>query len=117
LFIAAPAPLARIFTSDVRVLAVAMQLIPIAGVFQVFDGIQAVAAGVLRGIGDTRAPLIVNLFGFWLLGVPTSVYLGFYTEARGTGLWWGFVAGLGAVALFLLMRIRVRMRRELARVE
>jgi MATE family multidrug resistance protein len=117
LFIAAPAPLARVFTSDVRVLAVAMQLIPIAGVFQVFDGIQAVAAGVLRGIGDTRAPLIVNLFGFWLLGVPTSVYLGFYTEARGTGLWWGFVAGLGAVALFLLMRIRVRMRRELAPVE
>jgi MATE family, multidrug efflux pump len=117
LFMTVPAPLARIFTSDTRVLAVAIQLIPVAGVFQVFDGIQAVAAGVLRGIGDTRAPLVVNLFGFWLLGVPVSVYLGFYTEARAIGLWWGFVAGLGAVAVFLLARIRVRMRRELIRVE
>ena len=117
LFMTVPAPLARIFTPDVRVLAVAMQLIPIAGVFQVFDGIQAVAAGILRGIGDTRAPLIVNLFGFWLLGVPVSVYLGFFTGARAAGLWWGFVAGLGAVAIFLLLRIRVRMRRELTRVE
>jgi MATE family multidrug resistance protein len=117
LFTTAPAPLARIFTSDARVLAVAIRLIPIAGVFQVFDGIQAVAAGVLRGIGDTRAPLIVNLIGFWLLGVPISVYLGFYTEAGANGLWWGFVAGLGAVAVFLLARIRVRMRRGLVRVE
>jgi MATE family, multidrug efflux pump len=117
LFMTVPAPFARIFTPDTRVLAVAIQLIPVAGVFQVFDGIQAVAAGVLRGIGDTRAPLIVNLFGFWLLGVPVSVYLGFYTEARAIGLWWGFVAGLGAVAVFLLARIGVRMRRELIRVE
>jgi MATE family multidrug resistance protein len=117
LFVSVPSPLARIFTSDPRVLAVAMLLIPIAGIFQVFDGIQAVAAGVLRGIGDTRAPLVVNLFGFWLLGVPTSVYLGFYTGARAAGLWWGFVAGLGAVAVFLLVRIRVRIRRELARVD
>jgi MATE family multidrug resistance protein len=116
-FMAAPAPLARLFSSDPRVVTVAVLLIPIAGIFQVFDGIQAVAAGVLRGIGDTRAPLIVNLFGFWLLGVPVSVYLGFFTEARAAGLWWGFVAGLGAVAIFLLLRIRVRMRRELTRVE
>jgi MATE family multidrug resistance protein len=116
LFLATPLPLARMYSADARVLAVAVQLIPIAGVFQVFDGIQAVAAGVLRGIGDTRAPLIVNLFGFWLLGVPTSVYLGFYTSAHAAGLWCGFVAGLGAVAVFLLLRIRSRMRRELARV-
>ena len=117
LFTTMPAPFARVFTSDARVLAVAIHLVPIAGVFQVFDGIQAVAAGVLRGIGDTRAPLVVNLLGFWLVGVPISVYLGFYTGARALGLWWGFVAGLGAVAVFLLLRIRVRMRREFARVE
>jgi MATE family multidrug resistance protein len=117
LFMAAPLPLAQMFTADPRVLGIAVLLIPIAGIFQVFDGIQAVAAGVLRGIGDTRAALIVNLFGFWLLGVPISVYLGFYTGAHAAGLWWGFVAGLGAVAVFLLLRIRVLMRRELARVE
>jgi MATE family multidrug resistance protein len=117
LFIAAPLPLARVYTADTRVLAVAALLIPIAGVFQVFDGIQAVCAGVLRGIGDTRAPLVVNLVGFWMIGVPVSAYLGFRTSARAAGLWWGFVAGLGAVAIFLLLRIRARMRGRIARVE
>jgi multidrug resistance protein, MATE family len=112
-----PRPLAELFTPDSGVVGIAVLLIPIAGVFQIFDGIQAVAAGVLRGIGDTRAPLIVNLFGFWFLGVPISVYLGFYTGARAAGLWWGFVAGLGAVAVFLLLRIRVRMRRDLRRID
>jgi MATE family multidrug resistance protein len=116
-FIAVPQPLAQIFTADSGVVGIAALLIPIAGIFQVFDGVQAVAAGVLRGIGDTRAPLVVNLFGFWLLGVPISVYLGFFTGARAAGLWWGFVAGLGAVAVFLLLRIRVRMRRDLLRIE
>lgn len=115
-FMTVPHPLAELFTRDVPVVSIAAVLIPIAGIFQVFDGIQAVAAGVLRGIGDTRAPLIVNLFGFWLLGVPVSVYLGFFTGARAAGLWWGFVAGLGVVALFLLLRIRVRMRRGLVRI-
>jgi multidrug resistance protein, MATE family len=117
LFIAVPRPLAQLFTDDDRVVGIAALLIPIAGIFQVFDGIQAVAAGVLRGIGDTRAPLVVNLVGFWLLGVPVSLYLGFFTTARAAGLWWGFVAGLGAVAVFLLLRIRVRMRRALVRIE
>ena len=116
LFISAPLALAQVYSPDSRVLGLAVLLIPIAGVFQVFDGIQAVAAGVLRGVGDTRAPLVVNLVGFWLVGVPISTYLGFRTDARAVGLWWGFVAGLGAVAAFLLVRIRVRMRRDLARV-
>jgi MATE family multidrug resistance protein len=116
-FLTIPLPLARIYSPDAGVLALAAVLIPIAGVFQVFDGIQAVAAGVLRGIGDTRAPLAVNVVGFWLIGVPISIYLGFRTDARAAGLWWGFVAGLGAVAGFLLLRIRVRMRREPVRVE
>lgn len=114
-FTAAPRFFAELFTIDRRVASIAALLIPIAGIFQVFDGIQAVAAGVLRGIGDTRAPLIVNLFGFWLLGVPVSVYLGFFTTAHAAGLWWGFVVGLGVVAVFLLLRIRVRMRGELTR--
>ena len=116
-FVALPRPLAKLFTPDLGVVGIAALLIPIAGVFQIFDGIQAVAAGVLRGIGDTRAPLMVNLFGFWFLGVPISVYLGFYTGARAAGLWWGFVAGLGAVAVFLLLRIRVRMRRDPRRID
>ena len=72
-----------------RVVTVAVSLIPIAGVFQVFDGLQVVAAGVLRGAGDTRAALIANLLGFWLVGTPVSLLLGFTAGLGVVGLWWG----------------------------
>jgi MATE family multidrug resistance protein len=111
-----PGTLAKIYSPDAAVLAAAVMLIPIAGVFQIFDGIQVVAVGVLRGIGDTRAPVIVNLLGFWMLGVPLSVYLGFRTPLGAAGLWWGLVAGLVAVAVFLLLRVRARLSRALHRI-
>ena len=116
LFIAVPHFLAHLYTDQPAVLALATSLIPIAGVFQVFDGLQVVRAGVLRGIGDTRAPLVFNLVGFWLIGFPISVGLGFFTAAGPLGLWWGLVAGLAVVAIFLVLRIRRRLRGELRRV-
>ena len=115
-FLGAPRLLAHAFTGDARVVAVAAVLIPIAGVFQVFDGGQAVGAGVLRGAGDTTAPLFVMLGAYWLLGVPVSAYLGFRTPMRAAGLWWGFVVSLAAVAIFLALRIRVVFGRGTARV-
>jgi MATE family multidrug resistance protein len=116
-FLLAPRLLASMMTSDPAVVAIAATLIPVAGIFQVFDGGQAVGAGVLRGIGDTRAPLIAMLGGYWLLGLPISVWLGFRTSLREVGLWYGFVASLGVVALFLLLRIRVLFGRTLQRIE
>lgn len=116
IFLATPGVLARLYTSEGVVLAVAVSLIPVAGVFQVFDGLQAVGAGVLRGLGDTRAPMIINVLGFWLFGMPVSVYLGFTAGLGPRGLWWGFVAGLGAVAILLLIRIRKRLRMTMQRV-
>ncbi len=116
LFLTAPEWLARLFTSDGAVIGIAALLIPVAGVFQVFDGIQAVAAGVLRGIGDTQAPLVAMLAGYWLIGLPVSLYLGFRTSAGPTGLWWGFVAGLSSVALLLSLRVAVLFRGELRRL-
>jgi MATE family multidrug resistance protein len=116
-FLLMPVPLARIFTSDAQVVVVAAALIPIAGIFQVFDGIQAVAAGILRGAGDTRVPMLIALLGFWVVGVPVSALLAFGLGTGAAGLWWGFVAGLGVVALVLLWRVRVRLRSALARVE
>jgi multidrug resistance protein, MATE family len=116
LFLLGPQVLARLYTNDATVLAIAVGLIPIAGVFQVFDGLQAVGAGVLRGLGDTRAPMVINILGFWLFGMPVSIYLGFSAGLGPKGLWWGFVAGLGAVAILLLFRIRARLRRSLLRV-
>ena len=115
-FLSMPRLLATLFTSDVAAIAIAGVLIPVAGVFQIFDGAQAVGAGVLRGLGDTRAPLIGMIAGYWLIGLPVSLLLGFHTPLRAAGLWWGFVASLSIVALYLGLRIRVLFRRELARV-
>ena len=111
-----PEFLARIYTDEVEVVAIAAMLLPLAGLFQVFDGLQVVASGVLRGVGDTRSPMIVNLVGFWCLGMPVSVWMGFRTSAGPVGLWWGLVVGLAAVALFLLLRIRAHLGKDLKRI-
>lgn len=116
LFLTLPVSLASLYTGDASVIAIAATLIPVAGVFQVADGLQAVGAGVLRGLGDTRVPLVAMLSGYWLIGVPVSVWLGFRTAMGPEGLWWGFVAGLGSVALFLLWRVRTLFRRGVSRV-
>jgi multidrug resistance protein, MATE family len=115
-FLSMPRVFAAAFTNDEHVIALAVTLIPIAGFFQVFDGGQAVGAGVLRGAGDTTAPLLVMLGAYWLVGVPVSAYLGFRAGFGAAGLWWGFVASLAAVALFLFLRIRRVFAREVRRV-
>jgi MATE family multidrug resistance protein len=114
--LAIPAVFAGAYTSVPGVVAVAAALIPIAGVFQVFDGLQVVSAGVLRGAGDTRAPLVSNVLGFWLVGMPVSLWLGFRAGLGVVGLWWGFVAGLAAVAAFLVLRVRALLSRAVARI-
>jgi multidrug resistance protein, MATE family len=115
--LAIPRVIAAAYTNQPVVASIAASLIPIAGMFQLFDGIQAVSAGVLRGLGDTRAPFVVNLAGFWLCGFPLSVALAFHTPLRALGLWWGLAAGLAVVATLLLLRVRSRLRGALAQVE
>jgi len=114
--LALPRMFASAYTSVPGVVAVAALLIPIAGVFQVFDGLQVVSAGVLRGAGDTRAPLLSNVLGFWLVGMPVSLWLGFKAGLGVVGLWWGFVAGLAVVAAFLVLRVRELLSRPVARI-
>ena len=87
----------------------AMQYMTIAAAFQLFDGLQSVAAGALRGLRDTRVPMWLALFGYWIPGFGTAIWLGFYTPLEGTGVWLGFAVGLAVVALLLLQRW---MRRE-----
>jgi MATE family multidrug resistance protein len=115
-FLSIPGPLARLYTPDPEVWGLAATLIPVAGIFQIFDGLQAVGSGVLRGVGDTFAPMLVNLVGFWLIGLPISLYLAFPGGLGPLGLWWGIAAGLAAVALFLLVRVRIRLGRDLTRI-
>jgi multidrug resistance protein, MATE family len=116
LLIGAPGLLSRAYTNDPAVLALAVLLMPIAGVFQVFDGLQVVAIGLLRGLGDTRVPVLVNMVGFWCIGMPVSLTLGFVLGYGAVGLWWGFVVGLVIVATFLIMRVRQREQHDFARV-
>jgi MATE family multidrug resistance protein len=116
LFLLAPTPLARVLTNVDPVLAWAAALIPIAGVFQVGDGLQVTAIGCLRGIGDTKSPMLANVVGFWVLGLPIGCGLGFGLQLGPAGLWWGLCAGLFAVALGLLWMVRRGFGRDLARL-
>jgi MATE family multidrug resistance protein len=114
--LALPRALARLFTVDPAVVGLAATLIPVAGVFQVFDGTQVVSIGVLRGAGDTRTPLVVNILGYWVVALPLSAWLGLRTSAGPVGLWWGLVVGLGVVGLVLVTRVRKRLSGHLAPV-
>jgi len=116
-FLGLPRALAGLYTGDPGVVAVAAALIPLAGVFQVFDGLQVVAGGILRGLGETRVAMLVNFLGYWVLGLPVSYLLGFGAGWGAVGLWWGLVVGLGVVATVLLSRVRVALRRRRARVD
>jgi MATE family multidrug resistance protein len=116
MFFTLPRPLASAFTDDPAVIAAVMLLLPIAGVFQVFDGLQVVAAGALRGVGDTRVPMLVNLVGFWAIGLPVSAGLGFGLGAGPRGIWWGLAIGIGVVGVLLAARVRRRFGRELRRL-
>jgi len=111
-----PTFLAGIYTTDPGVAALAASLIPIAGVFRVFDGIQVVSIGILRGVADTRAPMVVNVLGFWLVGLPVSAALGFGARGGPPGLWWGLTVGLMLVALVLIWRVRRRLAGDVTRV-
>jgi multidrug resistance protein, MATE family len=97
-------PLARIFTPDPAVLAVAVPLIHIAAVFQVADGIQGVASGALRGMADTRVASWANVACYWGISLPLSLLLGFKLGHGAPGLWWGLSVGVMLAAAVLSIR-------------
>ena len=94
--------------ANAPVVALAVRFLAVAAVFQLVDGAQAVGAGVLRGLQDTRVPMMMALFGYWIIGFCCSVALGFATPMRGVGVWWGLAIGLLAVALMLGARWKRR---------
>jgi MATE family, multidrug efflux pump len=99
--VVAPMPMLRVFTSDPNVLVIGVQLLRIAAAFQLFDGTQAVATGVLRGVGDTRTPMVFNVVGHWIFGLPVGWMLCFRYGWGVAGLWVGLSIGLTFVALAL----------------
>jgi MATE family multidrug resistance protein len=82
----------------------ALQYMVVAAAFQLFDGIQAVAAGALRGLQDTQAPMWLALFGYWVPGFGTAIWFGLFTPLAGVGVWLGLAVGLIVVAALLLQR-------------
>ncbi len=117
LFACFPRLLARAFTPDAEVITMAALLLPIAAVFQLADGLQAVSAGVLRGMADTARPALYALLGFWALGLPTGWFLAFRLDLGPTGLWWGLSAGLIVVAILLGRRILAQFKRPIEQLQ
>lgn len=111
-----PGALAAAFTTDPATRLMATTLIPIAAVFQVFDGTQVISASILRGAGDTRVPMILHTLSFWAVGIPLGALVAFGYDGGAPGLWWGLTAGLAAAAVLQLARVRVKLGGEVGRV-
>jgi multidrug resistance protein, MATE family len=101
-FLMMPRPLIRAFTGDSAVIETGVTLLFVAAVFQLFDGLQGVTTGVLRGLADTRTAMIWNLAGHWCLGLPLGYALCFPIGLGVVGLWWGLSAGLMVCGVALL---------------
>jgi MATE family multidrug resistance protein len=110
LLFAMPGPLMRIYSADPGVIELGIALLFICAIFQLFDGIQTVATGVLRGLGDTRTPMLCNLVGHWFIGLPIGYVLCFNRDWGVAGLWTGLSAGLILVGAALLVTWHVKSR-------
>jgi MATE family multidrug resistance protein len=95
------------FFDNLEVITIASKLLLVAALFQIADGIQVVVLGALRGLQDVKVPMYLTFVAYWLIGFPTSYFLGFYTSLKAVGVWIGLCAGLTAAALFLYLRFVV----------
>jgi MATE family multidrug resistance protein len=102
IFFTIPARLIGLFTDNAGVIAIGVSLLSVAAVFQLFDGVQGVATGILRGVGNTRTPMCSNFVGHWLIGLPIGWSLCFVAGWGVVGLWIGLSVGLILVAVTLV---------------
>jgi MATE family multidrug resistance protein len=105
---AIPHPLITLFLDDsaanAHVIGLAVSFLGVAAIFQVVDGAQVVGAGILRGLHDTRVPMIFTFIGYWLVGIGVGVWLAFSADWGGVGIWTGLALGLAIVAVLMLTR-------------
>jgi multidrug resistance protein, MATE family len=97
--------------ASAEVAVAAAAFLRVAALFQLVDGLQVTAIGALRGLKDTRVPMVITLVSYWLIGVSSAVLLGFGFGLGGVGLWLGLVVGLGAAAIALVLRYARLVRR------
>jgi MATE family multidrug resistance protein len=109
-----PRPLIGLFldssAQDGPVMHLAVSFLAVAAAFQIADGAQVVAAGMLRGLHDTRVPMLFALVGYWVVGIGTGIWLAFYGGWNGVGIWTGLAVGLAFVAILMLARWSMRHR-------
>ena len=114
-----PRRLVTLFLSDVPanafVIGLAVSFLRVAAAFQLVDGAQVIGAGMLRGLHDTRWPLLFAFFGYWIVGLGIGAWLAFGADWKGVGIWVGLASGLAAVAALMLARWLLRDRLGLAR--
>jgi MATE family multidrug resistance protein len=97
-----PQQIARLFTPDAATIAAGVSLLRVAAFFQLFDGLQVVATGALRGTGDTRTPMLCHFTGYWVIGLPVGWVLSFHYGLGAAGLWMGLSGGLILIGIVLV---------------
>lgn len=95
-----------LYIDEQPVIEIASQLIFIAVLFQIVDGLQIVELGILRGLNDLKIPTYTTIIAYWVIGLPTSYLVGIYFEVGAEGIWIGYLAGLSAAALMLFLRYK-----------
>lgn len=100
--------LVELFIDDKKVVEIAATLLIIAAAFQIFDGIQAVGVGILRGIQDVKIPTIIVIIAYWVLSIPVGYFLGIHLNLGVNGVWYGFVTGLSSAAIGLITRFKIK---------
>lgn len=111
LMVVLPGPIARLYTTDAAVIALAVTLLGYAAIFQLSDGIQTLAAGALRGLNDTAVPALITIVAYWGVGLPAAWYFAYRLQLDAVGLWIGLILGLAAAATLLTARFVASVRR------
>jgi MATE family multidrug resistance protein len=102
-----------IITQDQKVIAIASQLLIIAGLFQLFDGTQVVGLGVLRGIGDVNIPTILTFCAYWIVGIPSGYIMGIELNLGIQGIWYGLTLGLLTSSILLYLRYKYVIKQKM----
>ena len=101
--------LTGLYSSDVPLRLFAAQLVVLAALFQLSDGAQVALLGMLRGLNDTRVPMLINAFSYWVIAFTAGYYAAHHLGWGAKGLWGGLILGLSVASLLLLIRLRVRL--------